>query len=100
MSDKPFGHRKVERDGIAAERGAIYHGGVLEASADGAANVQVFDGLDTSGDLIDYFYAATGRRSRSIFERGIDIRAGIYVDIGDNVQNFTIYYEPPSGDER
>lgn len=100
MSDKPFGHLTVEADKVALERGGVYHGGLLKASG-GTATVSVYDGLDaTTGDLIDFFYAADGQADRHVFERGIDIREGLYVHLGSNVSSLTVYCEPPAGEER
>jgi hypothetical protein len=100
MNEKPFGHLTVEADKVALKRGAVYHGGLLLASGVGAATVAVYDGLDTSGTLIDRFAAATSSADRHVFERGIDLRVGLYVDLGDNVSKFTVYYEPPAAPER
>jgi len=100
MSDKPFGHLSVQADKVALERGGVYHGGILLAGAGGAATVAVYDGLDTGGTLIDYFSALTSAADRHVFERGIDVREGLYVDLGDNVSSFTVYYEPPAAEER
>ena len=100
MNDKPFGHLYVEVDEVAAQRGAVYHGGLLLATAQDAATVSVYDGLDTSGTLIDRFAAAANSPDRHVFERGIDIRVGLYVDLGDGVSKFTVYYEPPAALER
>ena len=100
MDEKPFGHLTVETDKVAVQRGAIYHGGLLLATGVGAATVSLYDGLDTGGTLIDRFAAATSSADRHVFERGIDLRAGLYVDLGDNVSKFTAYYEPPAAEER
>jgi len=100
MNEKPFGHLSVEADKVAVERGAVYHGGLLLASAAGASTVAIYDGLGTDGTLIDYFSAAASAADRHVLERGIDIRVGIYVDIGANVSKFTLYHHVPTGLER
>jgi hypothetical protein len=100
MNDKPFGHLTVDADRVAIERGGVYHGGLLLASSVVQCTVAVYDGLDTGGDLIDSFAAAGVTPDRHVFERGIDLRVGLYVDLGANVSKFTVYYEPPTGQER
>lgn len=100
MDEKPFGHLTAQVDKLTLQRGAVYHGGLLKASADGASTVAVYDGLDTGGTLIDYFSAAASAADRHVFERGLDVRVGLYLDLGANVEACTIYYEPPAGEER
>ena len=100
MNDKPFGHLTVDADRVAIERGGVYHGGLLLASPEGAATVAVYDGVDAGGDLIDYFSVENDLAERHVFERGIDLRVGLYVDLGSNVSRFTVYYTPPTDQER
>ena len=100
MDDKPFGHLTVDADRLAIERGGVYHGGLLRTGTGETSTVAVYDGLDTGGDLIDYFDATRASYDRHVFERGIDLRVGLYVDLAPSVVKFTVYYEPPTGQER
>jgi len=70
----------------------LYHGGVLRASAGGTATVAVYDGLDNTGVLIDYFRASTSDRDVHVLEAGLTLRVGLYVEIGSNVTAFTAFY--------
>jgi len=45
--------------------------------------------------LIDSYQCAKSNRDVHVFERGIVIRTGIYVDLGSNVSAFTLHYEVP-----
>jgi hypothetical protein len=97
VAGRPFGHGSVSRDGVAFRRGGVYHGGILLASGDGASTVSIYDGVDANGELIDYFSALTSAADRHVFETGVRIREGLYVDVGSNVSKLTIFYEPPEG---
>ena len=100
MNDKPVGHLKVETDKVAVQRGGVYHGGLLKASG-GTATVSLYDGLNaTTGTLIDFFTAGDGLAERVFLERGVDVREGLFVDLGSNVGSFTVFYQPPTGKER
>ena len=100
MSDKPFGHLTVAADKVAVQRGGVYHGGILKASG-GTATVSVYDGNDaTTGTLIDFFTAGDGLAERNVYDKGIDLREGLFVDLGSNVGSFTVFYEPPAAGER
>ena len=87
-------HTRVQTDKVALQRGAIYHGGVLLSDGVGTSTVELYDGLSTSGELLDAFRAAVSDHESHIFERGIAIREGLYVNIGSNVSAFVLYYEP------
>jgi len=99
MSDRPFGHRTVQADGVAVKRGGVYHGAILLADGVGAATAAIYDGLDAGGDLIDYLSALTSSYDRHVYSKGIALREGLYVDVGSNVSKLTIFYEPPAGEE-
>ena len=71
---------------------ATYHGGVLLATSGGTATVAVYDGLDTSGDLIAYFSAAASARDPSYLPIGIPLRHGLYVDVSTNVSSFVVFF--------
>jgi hypothetical protein len=90
----PVAHRRVTADRQLVDQVAVYHGGHLLASSGGAATVDIYDGLDTDGDLIDSFRAATSTPDSSLLEPGIAIRRGLYVNLGDNVTSFVLFYEP------
>ena len=84
-------HRRIEADKRVSLPASVYFGGLLLATSGGAATVAVYDGLDTSGDLIDYFSAAASARDRNHLHLGIPLRQGLYVDVGSNVDEFTIF---------
>ena len=95
MGDCPASHRRVEVDGLAAEAGATYHGGVLKSSGD-ESSVTVYDGIDGSAiDVIDFFWGEENTGDHHWIGEGIAVRRGLYVDIGSRVGDFTIYYRPP-----
>ena len=94
LRPKPYAHVTVDADGLVLPAGAIYHGGILLADSGGASTVAVYDGLDAGGDLIDYFSALTSARDRGVIERGVILRRGLYVNIGSNVDAFTVFYDP------
>lgn len=94
MNGRPFVHAAVQADRQVAQRGSTYHGGALKSSAGGNATVDVYDGLDANGDLIDAFQCAASSRDVHVFEAGLVIRIGLYVDLGSNVNAFTTYYDP------
>jgi len=76
MPYSPIDHRSIEADKRLTFPASAYYGGVLLATGDGAATVAIYDGLDTSGDLIDYFTAAASARDRNHLSRGIPLRTG------------------------
>ena len=93
----PFAHLAVQADKLALERAAVYHGGILKSTSGGAATVDVYDGLGTGGEIIDSFQAAASSRDQHFLAEGIALRVGLYVNIGDNVSAFTVYYTPVPG---
>jgi hypothetical protein len=90
----PFAHSRVQTDRQLIQRAAVYHGGLLLADGVGASTVNIYDGLDTTGELIDSFSVATSTPERHIYEKGLALRVGLYVDLGANVSVFTAYYDP------
>ena len=90
----PHVSRSVGVDSRPLEPAAVYHGGLLLATSGGAATVAVYDGLDTSGDLIDYFGVVASGHERTWSDDGILLRRGLYIDIGSNVSAFTAFYDP------
>lgn len=94
LAGYPFAHSRVYADRQLIQRAGIYHGGLLLADGVGASTVAVYDGLDTSGELIDSFSVAASTPDRHIYEKGIALRVGLYLDLGSNVSAFTAYYDP------
>lgn len=94
MADAPFAHAHVQVDRSLAQRAAVYHGGVILATSGGTATVNIYDGLDTTGELIDSFSVAASTPDTHVFDRGVALQVGLYIDIGSNVSAFTAYYEP------
>jgi hypothetical protein len=90
----PFVHNKVQADKQLLQRAAVYHGGLLQTTVGGTSIVKVYDGLDTSGELIDAWRTAANIPEHHVYERGIVLQTGLYVDLGDNVAAFTVYYQP------
>jgi len=89
----PFAHSRVFADKQLIQRAGVYHGGLLLASGDGTSTVSVYDGVDTSGELIDSFSVAASTPQVRVFERGIALARGLYIDLGSNVSTFTAYYD-------
>ena len=73
---------------------AVYHGGLLIATSGGASTVTVYDGIDTGGDIIDYFSVVASGHERTWSDDGIVLRRGLYIDLGSNVSAFTAFYDP------
>ena len=91
----PIAVQKVEADRAYRLPAGTYHGGVLQTGAGGTSTVALYDGQDTSGDLIDYFGSAASGHEAHFYERGIVLKRGVYVDLGSNVTAFSFYYRPP-----
>ncbi len=91
----PVGHSPVDADRLVLRGPGIYHGGVMVATSGGAATVDIYDGLDTGGDLIDSLRCAASGRDASFSERGIAFARGLYVDLGSNVDRCTVFVNPP-----
>ena len=85
-------HRRIEADKRVSLPASLYFGGLLLATSGGAATVAVYAGLDTSGDLIDYFSAAASARDRNYLPIGIPLRHGLYVDVSSNVSSFVVFF--------
>lgn len=94
MADFPYAARDVGVDSRVLKPAALYRGGLMLATSGGAATVAVYDGIDATGELIDYFSAAASGKDRNYIGPGIILKHGLYVDIGSNVSKFTIFYEP------
>jgi hypothetical protein len=89
----PFAHSRVFADKQLIQRAGVYHGGLLLASGDGASTVTVYDGVDTSGEPIDSFSVAASTPQVRVFERGLNLARGLYIDLGSNVSVFTAFYD-------
>lgn len=99
LSWPPVAHRRVQADVQVNQPAAVYHGGVLLATGDGASTVAVYDGQDAAtGDLIDYFGVAASGHEKAFLERGVVLRRGLFVDVGSNVSSFVFFYRPPPRD--
>ena len=94
MGSWPYAARDVGVDSRVLKPAALYRGGLLLAGSGGASTVAVYDGIDTTGELIDYFSAAASARDRNYIGDGVILKRGLYVDVGSNVSKFTIFYEP------
>lgn len=94
MADKPFGHARVEVDRQLLEQAAVYHGAVLRASAAGTATATVYDGLSGDGEPIDAFRCGAEEHDFHMLDPGVALRKGLYIDLGANIDFFTVYYEP------
>jgi len=90
----PFAHSRVYADRQVIQRAGVYHGGYLLATSGGTSTVNVYDGLDASGEPIDSFSVAASTPERHIYERGIVLQVGLFVDLGSYVSAFTAYYDP------
>jgi hypothetical protein len=90
----PFAHSRVFADRQLIQRAGVYHGGLLY-NPSGVSLVQIYDGLDTTGELIDAFMLSTGGYDRHVYERGIALRVGLYVDLSIQALSvFIAYYDP------
>ena len=94
MADTPFGHARVEVDRQLLERAAVYHGACMRAAAAGTASATVYDGLDATGEPIDAFRAAANEHDFHMLDPGVALRQGLFIDLGDNIDFFTVYYQP------
>jgi hypothetical protein len=94
VADKPFGHARVEVDRQLLERAAVYHGAILRATAAGVATATVYDGLGVAGEPIDAFRAGANEHDFHMLDPGVALREGLFIDLGDNIDFFTVYYEP------
>ena len=91
----PVMSERIEVDRAIRMPAGTYHGGVLQTAAGGTSTVAVYDGQDTTGDLIDYFGSAASGHEAHFYERGLVLRRGVYIDLGSNVTAFTLYYRLP-----
>jgi hypothetical protein len=91
--DKPFSTKGVRADAKVLNAGDVYHGGILLATAGGQSTVAIYDGVDANGELIDYFDVQASQHAVHIFEEGLALKRGLFVDVGNNVSAFTLYFE-------
>lgn len=72
-----------------------YHGGYLRATSGGTATADVLNGTSAGGQFRDGFRAVASEHDQHSFEKGIECPAGIFVDLGSNVDQFVLYYSFP-----
>lgn len=94
MAEGPFGHARVEVDRQLLARAAVYHGACMRAAAAGTAWATVYDGLAANGEPIDAFRAGAEEHDFHMLDPGVALREGLYIDLGDNIDFFTVYYQP------
>jgi len=90
----PFAHAQVEVDRQLLERASVYHGACMRAAAAGTATATVYDGLDATGEPIDAYKAGAEEHDFHMLDPGVAIRVGLFIDLGDNIDFFTVYYQP------
>ena len=72
----------------------LYHGGLLRATAAGASIVDVYDALAVDAALLaDAFRAAANEHDQHIFDAGLFMERGIFIDLGANVADFILYFD-------
>ena len=92
----PVGHSAADADRVVLRGPGVYYGGLLLATAGGASTVDVYDGIDAGGELIDSLHAAASGVDKSWMDRGIELRRGLFVDAGSYVSACTLYYDVPT----
>jgi hypothetical protein len=87
------GYRRLTADELVTQRSVILWGLVLLASSDGG-DVTVYNGTSTaSGDEIGKF-EGLGSTSTVIDLGGLRCERGLYVDIGSNMTEVLVIYDP------
>lgn len=72
----------------------VYRGGLLKASAGGAATADLYDDTKAGGQPLDSFRALTSSYDRHPpSSEGVLVMRAIYVDVGSNVDSFVLYYD-------
>lgn len=98
---RPVGHATVTADRKAIPSAGIYYGAVLLSNGDGAATATLYDGHDTSGDLIDHLATSgASTAARSMSARGVRLLYGLYVDLGSNVSKCSIFFDPAAAERQ
>lgn len=96
QTGRPVAAYDVTVDQKRVGSAGIYYGGVLLADGIGAATAAIYDGHDATGKLIDFLDTdAASNHDSSWKDRGIRVLYGVYVDLGVNVQNCTVFANPP-----
>ena len=72
----------------------IYRGGLLLATAGGAATVALYDGAAVTDEPLDAFRAAASEHDQHYLDGGIRVNRGVFVDLGANVDWFLLYFDP------
>jgi hypothetical protein len=99
--DKPIGHARVMADRQQLTRAGAYFGAVLLATSGGAATMAVYDGLDATGDLIDFLDTdAASDHDRSWYSPPKVLQRGLYVDLGSNIDQAVVFFTPAPAEEQ
>lgn len=91
----PVIHTRVQGDAFRLQEPAVFHGGLLVATAGGAASVNVRSGSSVDAAPVYFFRAAASEADFDFLERGIAAPQGIFVDLGVNVDVFQLFYRLP-----
>jgi hypothetical protein len=84
-------HIKVEASKQVLGPGAVYYGGLLTGPGVGGATTYVYDGIDNTGTLIDYFNDLNIYADRNFYPHGIPLSSGLYVELGGDAITFTLF---------
>ncbi len=99
--ERPVGHATVTQDRMAIQQAGEYFGAVLLSTSGGAATAAMYDGHDTTGDLIDYLATSgASTAARSFAPRGVRLLYGLYVDLGANVSKCTVFFDPAAAERQ
>ena len=91
---RPFRKDRITADLNFLRGPVIYHGGILRATAGGAATVDIYDANDAEAGLLgDLFRAAASEHDQHLIDPGIEFLRGLFVDIGANVADFILYHD-------
>lgn len=93
-------HRRFDVSGQLRIPGAAYFGGCLDNTAGATGNnVTIYDGVDNTGDLIDFQQVGMGTIfAVRAFARGVICSRDIYVQLS-GVLRFTLFYQDLAVDE-
>jgi hypothetical protein len=90
-------YRKLTADQLVNEGPTLVTGYNLNVSTDGG-DVTLYDGMDTdSGSKVITLNGLAATNDHEQFSFPVLYNNGLYVDIGANVTEFTIYYIPLRG---
>jgi hypothetical protein len=83
----------LTRTSPALQGPLIYYGGFLKTGAGGASTVDLFDGLSATDDPLDSFATIASGHENRYLPGGLYCMRGIFVNIGNNVTAFVLYYD-------